>query len=197
LCGCANASTPGSKPVSTTASLPDDGRGDTALTAYPIALVNAKKWNKDAVLYEIPVTQLMEKNLGLPPGVQAGWFFMFKVPGSPLEYYVKVAEGHVVGSTVAQPIIVGEPPFKEVALDLEKLPLGSNDVLRLFMEKGGSAYLASNPKWQLDYRLVHIEGQKDPVWSLFDSTDVNQAPLFNLDAITGEKVDDPFANLHQ
>ncbi len=172
--------------------LPDDGRGETARAAYPIAEVEAKRWNSAAILYQIPVTRIMETNLGLPSSTP-GWYFMFKVPDSPLEYYVKIVRGRVSGVTEAQPILIEELPYEYLPIDLRALTLDSDDALQLFMEHGGAEYVAAHPGLQLDYRLVHLDGQDHPVWSLFDVSDVNQPPLFNVDAVTGEVVGDPFS----
>lgn len=194
--GCARQTGPGTVlPLSTptmAGSLPDDGHGATALTAYPIAEAQAKQWNSQAVLYQIPVARLMEKNLGLPSDL-LGWFFMFKVPGSPVEYYIKVVQGRVLGVTEAQPIIIGEAPYTYLPIDLVTLPIGNDAAFRLFMEDGGKDYLTLHPRPIFDYRLVHLEGQPNPVWSIFDAANLDQPPLFNVDAVTGQEVGDPFA----
>ncbi len=176
----------------TLTALPDDGRGATALDAYPLALVKALEWDPAAQLTQITITRLMEKNLGLPNDLP-GWFYMFQVPGSPVEFYIKTVNGAVSGSTEAQPIIVGEAPYKYVPIDLGALKLDSDDALRLFMDNGGQAYLAANPAMLIDYRLIHLEGTPNPVWSIFDATDLSAAPLFNVDAVTSGIVKDPYA----
>jgi hypothetical protein len=176
--------------------LPDDGRGETAFTAYPVAEIEAKKWNRDALLYQIPVTRIMEINLAIPSGIP-GWFFMFKVPDSPVEYYIKVVHGQISGLTEAQPILSQELPYELLPIDIGELVLDSDDVLRLFMESGGAKYKDEHPEWQIDYRLVHLKGDPHPVWSLFDvsNSNVDHPPLFNIDGVTGEVVVDPFLSL--
>lgn len=171
--------------------IPDDGRGETALAAYPIAEAEAKRWNSEALLYQIPINRIMEINLGIPAGIP-GWFFMFKTPDSPVEFYVKVVEGRVFGMTEAQPILVQELPYKLLPIDVDKLALDSDDVLRLFIESGGAKYAVTHPEWQIDYRLVYLEGLPNPVWSLFDVSNINNPPLFNVDGVTGKFVEDPF-----
>jgi len=173
-------------------ALPDDGRGATAFAAYPLALAKALQWAPDAQLTQITITRLMEQNLGLPNDLP-GWFYMFQVPGSPVEYYIKTVNGAVSGSTEAQPIIVGEAPYKYVAMDVSALKLDSDDALRLFMDNGGQAYLAANPDMLIDYRLIHLDTTPNPVWSIFDATELTAAPLFNVDAVTGGIVKDPYA----
>jgi len=192
--GCAQNGPGTSTPAvaGTPSTLPDDGRGATALDAYPIALAKAQEWSPDAVLMQITITRLMEKNLGLPSDLP-GWFYMFQVPGSPVEYYIKTVDGKVSGTTEAQPVIVGESPYKYVAIDVAGLTLDSDDALRLFMDNGGRAYVAANADMLIDYRLVHLDSTPNPVWSIFDATDLTAAPLFNVDAVNGKIVTDPYA----
>jgi hypothetical protein len=177
--------------ISVIVQLPDDGRRETAFTAYPVAEAEAKKWNRDALLYQIPVNRIMEINLGIPSGIP-GWFFMFKAPNSAVEYYIKVVNGQISGVTEAQPILLQELPYELLPIEIRELRLDSDDVLRLFIEFGGKQYIETHPYWQIDYRLVHLKGQPHPVWSLFDVSNINQPPLFNVDAVTGEIVADPF-----
>lgn len=174
--------------------LPDDGRGETALAAYLIAEAEAKRWNEGSVLYQIPVTKIMEINLGIPSGIP-GWFFLFKVPDSPVEYYINVVDGHVFGITEAQPILIQELPYELLPIDVKELVVDSDDVLQLFMKFGGAKYIEAHPEMQIDYRLVHLKGQPHPTWSLFDISDINRPPLFNVDGVTGEVVEDPFSSL--
>lgn len=200
IASCTSGKTnPGVSPILSQLSMPeaeirvpDDGRGETALTAYPIAEAEAKRWNKDALLYQIPVNKIMEINLGIPPGIP-GWFFMFKVPNSPVEYYIKIVKGHVFGTTEAQPILVQALPYELLPIDVDQLRLDSDDVLMFFMESGGTEYMSAHPEWQIDYRLVHLKGQPHPVWSLFDVSNVDSPPLFNVDSVTGHPVGDPFS----
>ena len=200
LCSCNKSaptiSSPLTSPLSrleneATIYLPDDGRGTTAFEAYPAAEMKAREWNSEALLYQIPVSRIMEINLGIPLGIP-GWFFMFRVPDSPLEYYVKVVQGQVVGATEAQPILLGTPLYEYLPIDLADISLDSDDLLRLFMAYGGKEYVASHPGWQIDYRLVHLKGQAHPIWSLFDVSNLDQPALFNVDAVTLEIVKDPF-----
>ncbi|MGB9872412.1 MAG: hypothetical protein ACPLYD_12205 [Anaerolineae bacterium] len=174
--------------------LPDDGRGETALVAYLVAEDEAKRWNREAVLYQIPVTKIMEINLGIPSGIP-GWFFLFKVPDSPVEYYIEIVNGRVFGMTEAQPILTQELPYELLPIDVKEMVLDSDDVLQLFMKLGGVKYIEAHPEMQIDYRLVHLKGQPHPIWSLFDISDINRPPLFNVDGVTGDVVEDPFSSL--
>jgi len=178
--------------------LPNDGRRQTAFEAYPAAYAKAKLWRSEAILYQIAVTRIMEINLGLPPSAP-GWFFMFRVPDQTIEYYVKVVDGQVIGATETQPILAEKLPYKYLPIDLKRLTLDSRDVLRSYLEHGGEEYIATHPKMELDYRLVHLEGQPNPVWSLFDVSDLSQnaVPIFNVDAVTSDVTEDPFAPFSQ
>lgn len=170
-----------------------DRRSESALSAYPAAESRAKRWDEDAVLFAVPMTRLMEANLGLP-GHIPGWFFMFKVQGSPLEYYVKVDDGKVSGATEAQPIILEDLPYTYLPIDLEGLVLDSDDAIEAWLVRGGDEYLSTHPQEQLDFRLVHLDGQDHAVWSFFSFESGTEAPihLFSVDAVTGESVEDPF-----
>jgi hypothetical protein len=134
----------------------------------------------------------MEQNLGLPSDLP-GWFYQFRVPGSPVEYYIKIVQGKLSGTTEAQPIIVGEAPYTYLPIDVDKLALDSDGAMQKFLDNGGRAYVDSNPEMLIDYRLVHLEGKPNPVWSIFDARDLTAAPLYSVDAVTGETVPDPYA----
>jgi hypothetical protein len=171
-----------------------DGHDSTALEAYAVAETRAKQWNKDAVLYQIPPTRSMVRNLGLPlDAVEKGWFFMFKVPGSPVEYYIAVAEGKLAGAIEAQPITLGEPVYKDQPINLAELPIQNSNVMQIFLEKGGKEYLATHPNPQFEFRLISIEGNPNPIWSLYDFNDP-VTTLIHIDAVTGEEVEDPLPN---
>jgi len=170
-----------------------DKHTQTAFEVYPIALEEAKKWNSEAALYQIPATRLMETNLGLPPGgPPGGWFFMFKVPDSPLEFYVEIVDGVIYGKTEAQPILIGEPKFSLLALKMDGSLMDSVGALGVYYDNGGKDYLSTHPNAILDYRLVHLDGLSNPVWSIFDVEANVAAPLVNIDAQSGKIVNDPY-----
>lgn len=172
----------------------DEGRTESALTAYSVAEARAYEWNNAAVLYQIAPTHQMAQNLGLS-AISSGWFFMFKEIGSPVELYIYIDEGEVFGLTEAQPIFGDQLPYRYSPIDASKLMLDSDDVFARFLstDKGkawASAADASSTK--IDYRLVHLEGQQNPIWTLF-SVQVGQAEaLFHINAITGAEARDPF-----
>jgi len=169
-----------------------DLRPETALKALEVAESKAMMWNRKANLVSVPMTRLMEANFGLP-GHIPGWFFMFMVPDSPLEYYVKVNDGKFSGATEAQPILVEDLPYTILPLDLSNIKLNSDDAVNAWLARGGNGYLTNHPGAQLDFRLVHLESQEHATWSIFDFSG-GEAPLhlFSVDAATGQEVSDPF-----
>jgi hypothetical protein len=141
--------------------------------------------------YGIVPTAIMESNLGIP-SMGRGWFFQFGLGDSTVEYYVFVDRGEVGGSTEAQPILIEPLPYELLSIGLEEIKVDSPQVLERYKENGGKAYLESHPNVTLDYRLLHVKGTPNPVWSLFDAQDL-KTPLLSVDAKTGEVVGDPFA----
>ncbi len=169
----------------------DDGRFKTAMASYPPAEEKAKAWNPSAVLYEIVPSYTMQRNLGLPP-LAPGWFFKFGIPGSPLEYFVQVLDGHVAGSTEAQPILIEPLPYETLPINIRALRVDSSQVLEVFQKEGGG-----EPKrTKIDYHLVHLKGIPNPVWSLYDDNDPG-SPLISIDAVTEETVSDPFLDIRR
>ncbi len=164
-------------------------RGLSALESYQAARSAARKWNPQGMWYGIVPTAIMESNLGIP-SMGRGWFFQFGLGDSTVEYYVFVDHGEVGGSTEAQPILIEPLPYEYLPLDVEQIKVDSPQVLRIYRANGGEAKLQGNV--QLDYRLVHVKGTPNPVWSLFDVSDLNNA-LIHVDARTGQVTDDPFA----
>lgn len=160
----------------------------TAFEAFEVAKIEADKWNSEAVFYGIPATFMMELNLGYP-GIGSGWFFMFKIPNQPLEYYVMVDNGEVKGMTEAQPVIVGKRTIDYLPLPtLDKL-IDSDKILDIFNNNGGKEYLAENPDAILNPQLYFLNSNDFPVWSLYDvNKGASEPSLFNVNALTGEPV---------
>ncbi len=159
----------------------------TAFHAYPIAEITAKKWNPAAVLYGVPATFKMESSLSLP-WTGAGWFFFFKIPDSPLEYYVLIENGKLQGMTEAQPIVVGERTLKYFPLPALDTLLDSDEVLAIYMKNGGEKYLADHPQAVLNPELLFTNNDPYPVWDIFDLKEKETATvsIFRLNALTGE-----------
>jgi len=162
----------------------------TVTESVPIATIKAKDWNQDAVLYAVFPSLQMSHNLGLP-GISPGWFFMFKVPGNPIEFYIQVLNGEITGSTKAQPILGEQLPYQYQPLNINKIKINSDEAFLFLLEKETS--LNSDSNRQIDYRLIHLEGQENPVWTLFRIEGDELIPLIHIDAITGLEVTDPFS----
>lgn len=161
----------------------------TAIESAATATNFAKDWKKDAILYALFPSSQMSQNLGLP-GISDGWFFMFKVPGSPIEFYVQVLNGKITGSTKAQPILEEQIPYKYKSIKLDQIVIDSNDAIQILFEN--EILENSDSDINLDYRLIHLENQINPTWTIFLIKDNELNPLIHLDAITGSKVRDPF-----
>jgi len=162
----------------------------TAFESYPFALEAAQKWDPDSVLYAIPATGLMEMNIGYPP-TGLGWFYTFKGKDPQLEYYVMVNDGVIIGTTEAQPIIVGErvdvylplPPLDEM--------VDSDKVLDIFLAGVGELYLSQNPSAIINPHLEYkASSNKFPTWIIFDiSQGRTMEPIMYINALTGEIVE--------
>ena len=112
----------------------------TAFEAYTIAEIEAKSKNSEYILYQVPATFIMEMNLGYPPTGE-GWFFMFKDPDQPEEYYVYVYGGEVKGTTKAVPLYMdGDNPTEFMPLPALDQMLDSDEFMELFLKKEGEKY---------------------------------------------------------
>jgi hypothetical protein len=171
---------------------------DSALLALPVALQEAKKWRPNAVFYQILRLRQMEQNLSLPTG-PAGWFFAFMdTDGSAVELYVEVINREVIGKTEVQQLFPeGKPPYQLTPIDISKKMLDHKDVYQIFLSNIGNEYIKGKGRVELDFQLVQLEGMENPVWSIFDTADLNAPPLASIDAVTGKMTDDPFAFLRK
>ena len=172
----------------------DIAHTESALTAYSVAKIRAIEWNAAATLHQIAPTHQMAQNLGLT-AVSSGWFFMFKVSGSPIELYVYVDGGKVFGLTEAQPIFGEQLPYKYNPIQVESIVLDSDDVLSNFLSTDkGKTWLNTTKTipTRIDYRLVYLEGQQAPIWTLFSIQAGQTETLFHINAIDGTEAMDPF-----
>lgn len=174
-------------PSDVVAGLPSNGRKESFREAYQVALGVAQAWNANAALFEIAPTAIMAKNLGQPIADTPGWFFMFRDPASPVEYYIMIVDGANYGALEAQPIVIGDPSYVLEPLALDAVRVDDTAVLHMFMQDGGEEYLSLHPGFRPDYQLVHVRGQPNPVWSLYDGAESEAAALYHVDAVTGEK----------
>ncbi len=168
-----------------------DLHSHTAFADYPRALEDALRWNPKAELVQIAPTGQMRLNLGVGGGVGREWFYMFKLPDSPLEFFVAIDEGTIYGRTEAQPLLIEELPYVMQVIKLDGL-IDSDEALRQYLNNGGDKYLADNPDVKLDFRLIYLQNTPNPVWSIFSDKDYSD-PLYNLDAVTKEAASDPFS----
>jgi hypothetical protein len=169
----------------------EGGRSFTAFDSYEVARQVAQEWNSQAVWFGIMPSTIMEGNLGIP-SVGRGWFFRFGLKENTLEYYVFVDNNKVGGRTEAQPILLEPLPYEFLPIDIKQLAVDSSRLLDIYVQNGGEAYFEQHSNAKLDYRLLHVKGVPNPVWSLFDATDMNHA-LIHVDAKTAKIVSDPFA----
>ena len=201
LLGCSSQlSNSGNLLSTSTSSIPTkspyDNRSQTAFHEFPPAQLQAiKAWNSKAKLYEIPPLRAMEKNLGYPRSLP-GWFFMFKVENSPLEYYVEIRDTHLIGFTEAEPILIQKLSYTLLPININNKLLDSDKALKIYLENGGEEYLTKHTNAEIDYRLVFVSGTPNPIWSIYDASDLTKPPIFNLDAVTGKKVNDPIPNVY-
>lgn len=180
----------------TSPSTASDQPGESALTAYPVAQARARQWRDGALLYEISPRVQMAANLGLPV-ITSGWFFMFKEPGGPVEFYVYIVEGEVSGFTEAQPILAEQLPYARLAIEVDELRLDSTDALAALLstddgQRWAAARADTGIPTRLDFRLVHLQGQPDPIWTVFSAESDRLDPLYHVNAITGVEAADPF-----
>jgi hypothetical protein len=168
---------------------PEPGRRLSALQSLAIAQQQAEIWDSSARWVAIMPTTLVASNFGFPLGAE-GWFFKFDLPDSPVEYFIHISDGTVTGASEAQPLI--EPPYRLVPLDPSTLKIDSDFVAPAFLRSDrGKEHLEAEQSHYWDYRLVHLEGMDNPVWSLFDADEIATS-LINIDAVTGQVVQDPF-----
>jgi hypothetical protein len=164
-------------------------RNETAFEAYLFALDEAKDWNAEVSLYEIPSTMIFSDNIGLPmPGYF--WFFMFSTKDNPRELYIGVSEGEVAGTFEAEPLLIDELPYKLKPIFIDNL-IDSDVALITCIQNG-----LINPQEILeanifvDYRLINLGD--NPIWSLFRSDSDPYYPMCNIDAVNKEVVSDPY-----
>jgi len=168
----------------------DIKRSTDVKEAYPFAKTRAKEWNPESYLVGIMPSKLMGVNLGRMPS-KPGWFFKFKASGTISELYVQVVGHDIGGQQIAAPILLEPLPYSELQIDMNEINLEEKDVLLIYYEKNEEKDNFQNGNGYLDFRLIHLRGDPNPVWSLFIDS-VNGFPLINIDAVTGEQISDPF-----
>lgn len=158
---------------------------------YPFAETRALLWNKDAYFVGVVPSKQTGANIGRMPAIP-GWFFKFKAPGTLTELYLQIVGHGFGGQHEAAPILFEPLPYIELAIDIDEIELQATDVLQYYLSEKGRQGLEGITDPYLDFRLIHLEGDPNPVWSLYTDS-LNGVSLLNLDAVTGEEVRDPFA----
>lgn len=152
----------------------------TAFEAYEVAKIAALKWDKTSILYKIPATFIMEQNLGFPVTGE-GWFFMFKNPTSPLEYYVYVWNGKISGTTEAQPIYLDSPPDELNPLTNLFTLLDSDKVHQITQTN-----LADKNPEHYNLELVFEKSSEYPKWIIYNISTLPGKVVATINALNGE-----------
>jgi hypothetical protein len=154
-------------------------QAQTAFEAYEIAKLAAFEWDKSSILYKIPATFIMEQNLGFPVTGE-GWFFMFKNPASPLEYYVYIWNSKVSGTTEAQPIYIGDPPDNLNPIDISNL-LDSDDIEMIIKTK----FNQRSSKYT-NLELIYEKSDIYPKWVVYDMSTLPGKVIAIINALNGD-----------
>jgi len=163
-----------------------DGRSQSALTSYKIALAEAKaNFDPSAQLYAVVPSQIMIGNLGGPP-VLPGWFFRFKKDDGPREFIVQVVDTVITGTTLAES--VEQPTPRELPVDVAQIKFDSPQVFEQFKTVAVQRNLPIDPA-VYDFELVNLEGKGTPIWSIVDPITRNW--LYSMDAVSGNEVPNP------
>ena len=117
-------------PGSTVVGQSIDGRKQTAVAAYELALAVAlDEFSPEAYLYTIAPSNIMLSNLGNPP-VLPGWFYIFKKPESRREFIVQVVDSIITGTTLTESISDIQPA--PLPIDINQVVLDSDEIFTLF-----------------------------------------------------------------
>ncbi|MEI7643891.1 MAG: hypothetical protein WCJ55_06390 [Chloroflexales bacterium] len=163
------------------------GRLIGAIDSIAIAQsVTQTKFDPNAKLYAIVPSHVMILNLGSPP-VLPGWFYRFKVAGSPREFIVQVVNDNVTGTTEVEPIEQSKP--LELPIDLTAIKITSDQVFASFTQKAPSLGLKVDDLKSYDLELVNLEGTSGPIWNVFDPTTFKW--VYAVSATSGAEVPNP------
>ncbi|WP_420629798.1 hypothetical protein [Candidatus Leptofilum sp.] len=160
-----------------------DGRSQTAVAAYELALfVALDEFSPDAYLHTIAPSHIMLSNLGNPP-VLPGWFYIFKRPESRRELIVQVVDNLVTGTTLTESVSDIQPA--PLPIDMSQVVLDSDDVFARFDEVGGR-----QEGVPYDLELIYLTGSEAPIWSVVDP--FSQQWIASFNAVTGEEAPNPY-----
>jgi hypothetical protein len=163
----------------------DPYRSFTAAESFPPAYAAAKAWHEDAQWYGVVPFTSITSFFALPLGTnRPSWFFRFGAADGQ-EYLVEVLDGQVIGTNeLVIPAYIEQSLQQLDPLGDTWIILDSEDVLTAYREHEDSL-LRKMPGLMMDYRLVKMSDQNNPVWMLYDAQNV-MSPVFVVDAITGE-----------
>ncbi len=164
-----------------------DGRSQTAVAAYELALAVARdEFSPDAYLHTIAPSNIMLSNLGNPP-VLPGWFYIFKRPDSRRELIVQVVDTFVTGTTLTESVSDIKPA--PLPIDMGQIALDSDKIFARFNEVGSARGLVQEGV-TYDLELIYLSGNDAPVWSIVDP--ISQEWILSFNATTGEEVSNPY-----
>lgn len=164
-----------------------DGRSETALESYSIALDWAKQnFNPDPQFYGVVPSHIMIANLGSPP-ITEGWFYKFQAEGTSAHYYVQVIDGEISGGREITPL--GEITPIELPFAVENITVDSDQLFELFREFATRQGIDIQESLIYDLELVFIEGTAGPIWSVV--TPDGSQWLYSINAVTGEETNNP------
>ncbi len=163
------------------------GRSVMVLDSLAVAQNVAKdRFNPNAQLYAVLPSRPMIRNLSSPP-VLPGWFFKFKVAGSPREFIIQTVNGQISGTTEIELVEPLKPA--ELPIDVTTVKITSDQVFDSFKQKAPSLGLKVDDPKSYDLELVNLEGANGPIWSVFDPTTF--AWIYSVNATSGAEVPNP------
>lgn len=174
------------EPKSQLATL-DTHRFYTAKESFTIAYQTAQAEYQDIEWYGLVPFTSMIRFFALPIATDTpSWFFRFRTPEGK-DYIVEVLEGEVIGTNELEFPTYIEPSLDDLEpLGSEWPGIGDNELLERYLEEENSL-LVQSPNVVLAYRLSHLVGQPDPVWTLYNADNVAE-PIFRINALTGDPI---------
>ncbi len=162
-----------------------EGRDQTALASYQIALEYAQQEFGPVQLYAIIPSHIMLANLGNPP-VEPGWFYKFQGESDPAFHFVQVVDGIVIGARSLTPLGEDEP---QEPIDMAAVTVDSDAVFEKFRQRAPELGITVDETLVYDLELVQLQGSPAPIWSVV--TPDGSQWLFSVNAVTGEETEDP------
>lgn len=155
--------------------------GDTAKTAYRLALKPAQKWQQDVSMVAIstywPAAAI--DNLGQAQG----WDLRFYSPGRQRLYFTIVTTGQQVLGRAHLGKLRYPPPL----IDPAQWLIDSDEAIRTWANKGGGVFIKNFPGSRVEAILRQDPGRARPVWDMLGiSADQSQVFYLAIDATNGE-----------